>query len=72
MSERYHGSHGSGGLKVKGTFWMSGPQPVGKGGVPEEVAALFRAFPTIQMVALEMEEDGRKSSSVYQRMGGKP
>ena len=51
---------------------MSGPQPVGKGGVPEEVAALFRAFPAIKMVALEMEEDGRKSSSVYQRMGGKP
>lgn len=69
MSEQYHGSHGHGGLKVAGSFWMSGPQPVGKGGVQEEVAAVFRAMPDVTMVALEWDKgSGRKGCAVFQRM----
>lgn len=72
MSERYHGSHGTGGLKISGNFSMSGPQPVGKGGVPEEVAAVFRAMPDVTLVALEWDRgEDRKGSAVFQRMEGK-
>jgi len=69
LSERYHGSHFHGGLKISGSFWMSGPQPVGKGGVPEEVAALFRALPDVKLIALEWDKgNDRKASAVFQRM----
>ncbi len=69
MSERYHGSHGHGGLKISGNFSMSGPQPVGKGGVPEEVAALFRALPDVRLIALEWDRgQGQKGCAVFQRM----
>lgn len=69
MSERYHGSHGHGGLKISGNFWLSGPQRVGEGGVPEEVAALFRALPDVRLIALEWGRgQDRQGSAVFQRI----
>ena len=60
-----HGSHAMGSLEIKGTFHISGPQPVNnEGGAPEWVADLLEKYPEINQVALS----GEKWSVVWGRM----
>ena len=48
----YHGEHFGTPLEFRGSFRMSGRQPVGDGGVPEWVDRLMEANPDIQKIAI--------------------
>ena len=62
---RYHGAYSRTTLEVRGTWGMSGPQPVSEdGGVPDLVHQLFEQFPKVQRIALGYEGGG----AVFSRM----
>jgi hypothetical protein len=64
--EVFHGSHAvTGTLEIRGNWSMSGPQPVGDGGVPECVAQVFRSMPAVTRIALQGENG---AGSVWQRV----
>lgn len=68
-SEVYHGAHSRTPLEIRGSFSMSGPQPVGDdGGVPTAVAEIFRAMPHCQTISLGNEKGG----VVYSRLASDP
>jgi hypothetical protein len=56
---RYHGAYSRTTLEIRGTWRMSGPQPVGDdGGVPDLVHQVFEQFPKVQRIALSYEGGG--------------
>lgn len=67
--ERYHSTYCRGRLEISGLPTLSGPQAVGEGGIPENIANLFRADKRLETVAVELAfDDGQSSSVVYRRM----
>jgi hypothetical protein len=54
----FHGAHSRSPLEIRGQFSMTGPQPVGDGGVPKWVADLFESMPDLKQVALSTDKRG--------------
>jgi hypothetical protein len=67
--ERIHASYSRKALDIRGTWYMSGPQPVGvDGGAPQWVWDLFEQDETIQTVTVGRADYG----VVYARMTPQP
>jgi hypothetical protein len=54
----YHGSHSRTPLEFRGTWNMTGRQPVGDGGVPQWIDELMEANPDIQQIAISTNDGG--------------
>lgn len=66
--ERYHGTYCQGKLEISGIAMFSGPQAVGGGGVPEDIASIFRNNDNINLIAIQYDTPNGIRSSIYQRM----
>jgi hypothetical protein len=60
----FYGAYSRTKLVISGTWHMSGPQPVGDGGVPQWVADLMESRPDIQQVAVSTKTGG----AIWSRM----
>jgi hypothetical protein len=63
-AKAFHGTYSRTRLDIRGTHSLSGPQPIGEGGVPQWVADAFDAHPGLMQIALNGEDRG----AVYSRL----
>jgi hypothetical protein len=66
--ELYHSTILDSKLEMSGVFRFSGPQPVGEGGIPEYIANVFWAEPSVKVGAVQYELGKKVLSAIYQRM----
>lgn len=54
-----YSSHSNRPLEISGSWFVSGPQPVGtEGGCPQFVADIFNQYPELKTISLGFEKSG--------------